>query len=315
MKSPAKTTARRPKFDLTPISVDEALSNPALASIESTLRSLAGLGEDRGGKVESAVIVPPETKLDQDESDPTKANQAQTPICESSMGDTPIGAPLPSTLQPDTIVRRVIGTETAVGDPPSGMQGPAPYPDAAVEPSTVESLSSDGPIGDTHIGYTPKSDPHIGYTPIGVSNSTPLKSIELENPSISPIGISYTGEKHIGDSLGDDSHIGEQVSGLHYPPESGLPERPSTLTSSIIHLAACPWTVLSTDRKSGQRMMSKMVTRTASNCFIKPCGGWEDKRLPRLSLSRSGMAECTTSQNSTDRTAKRTFSPSSRNWR
>ena len=293
MKSSAKTTARRPKFDLTPISVDEALSNPALASIESTLRTLAGLGESSSNRsVRSTVIAPPETNKDQLESDPATVGSTDIPIGTSSIGDAhvseadigdiPIGTQLPSILQPTVIGSEVLVPDSEAGNAPAEIHNATHYVAAAVESDAAKSQIGKTHIGDTHIGDAP-----VGYTHTGASNLNYEESIiSKDYHNRQPIGISSIGDKHTLDSPIDDSHVGGQVSTLPDLPESGLPENLRLSRPRFTLLATSPRTVLATDRKCGQQMMSKMVTPTANNSFIRLFGGLEDQRLPRLSSSR-----------------------------
>ena len=91
MKPSVKTTARRPKFDLTPISVDEALSNPALAGIESTLRQLAGLDDKPTSVVEpsdSGDFYPHDGNIEVAKPD---SSIGDIPTDVSPIGDSPVG--------------------------------------------------------------------------------------------------------------------------------------------------------------------------------------------------------------------------------
>ena len=201
MKPSVKTTARRPKFDLTPISVDEALSNPALAGIESTLRQLAGLDDRPASVVEtsgSGDFYPHDGYIEPAKHD---SHTGDVPIVESHIGDSPIGDYMPLEPQKMTVNR----PEVRTGSPSCELQGVHGEAD-----STTGLRTSKAPIRIIPTGNIP-----IGLSSASTVEPTPTCDI--------PIGIPICDVAVPADhAFGAESMpIGDTPTGLTDPAESG----------------------------------------------------------------------------------------------
>ena len=179
--------SRRPKFDLTPIGVDEALSNPALVGIESTLRNLAGLGaisESPPGADRTNIL---------DQSQRGKSAD----LVDSPISDTPIGDSLEDSVgrsKPDQLC------ETSTGD--------SHICDSHIGELHLETRSSRPPVlggNESNARSEPlvspcieEIDPRLGDIPIGLSSlvkQTPLSEHEDRSigDHVEPIGVSLIG--------------------------------------------------------------------------------------------------------------------------
>lgn len=241
MKPSAKTTARRPKFDLTPISVDEALSNPALASIESTLRQLAGLDDKPTSVVDASDSDGFSSRTGNLGPDQRGSNIGDTPIAVSHTGDSPIGEINScEPVQPHKM--HVDMLEVGSGSSSSEVQ------QAHVDDDSTTGLSADkAPIRHTPIGTLPigisqidlsQAQDHLsspeftptGDTPIGASHSHRLESDEYTSFKQSlPIGNTPIGTTNIDHTESNDYASAEEPTPTG-DTHIGVKNRDSTIT-------------------------------------------------------------------------------------
>jgi len=208
---------KRHKLDLSPISVDEVLSNPALSGIERTLRDLVAVHSDQPNPSPQAVTA---TLLPRSVAAPSVDRTSHSSALPGEAGaDESRDQPMGEIHTGDSPSSDIHTDVTHIGIKPSGRAN-QPLGDVGCSKQHTDSnqLDSvhtqrhlhgthigDAHIGDLNIGVTPICDTPIGETIIHrQQHSHPIASVSLQGPlqavtsqilqeSELPIGDSHTG--------------------------------------------------------------------------------------------------------------------------